>query len=772
MSVTKIRLEAASGIFALILFAHLPGRAWASETTPSLPALADAIAARTDVYGEAALRQSNGPSYEFFARLIPPLHYVNTDFKHYPIVLSAPNAPKKARLISNGGGINLRANTRAWNEPGTPVLFRVGPDESEFGDFLQRLDGPKYLDGCLPIVELTYHHSDGHYSQETFASTDPAYTSNAVCLTRFSYQSGETERGEKGIITLRIDTRDTVNAGKDRLLDDHGLVIAWFDTHWKWEMDRHALVGNFKNGKSAAFAVATIPMPASTPSPLVNGGYDQQRKNSIATWQSILNEGMNVEVPEAYVNNAWRSLIIANFSLINGDRMHYSAGNQYDKLYEQEGSEAALALMFWGYEAEMKRLIVPLLDFPRKGLEFHQASHKLDDVCRYYWQTRDAAYVNSLRPRWQKEVDRLADGRATTNGLYPREQYCGDIPTMVFSMNSNAKGWRALRDAAALLDALGDTNAASHLRDIGTQFHRAIMAAVDQSVDRHAKPIFIPNALFHEEEPYDFIPGTKMGGYWSLMANTFIGSEVFGQNSELETGMVEYFQQHGGLFMGLTRTRPWPAFWVSTANLNPLYGLRYVRTLLRRDEPDRALVSFYGMLAAGLTRDTFICGEGCGIEPVDQWGRQFYCPPNSAGNAFWLQTFRRLLVQDWDLDEDGAPETLRLLFATSKRWLEDGKVIKVERAPTAFGPVSLSVESRLSRGEVLAEIDPPKRQTPRQTFLRIRVPDGWRITSANITKSAELLRTSELKVDDSGAVLLPASLKQKFNVRFEVKPFP
>ena len=53
----------------------------------------------------------------------------------------------------------------------------------------------------------------------------------------------------------------------------------------------------------------------------------------------------------------------------------------------------------------------------------------------------------------------------------------------------------------------------------------------------------------------------------------------------------------------------------------------------RRDEPDRALVSFYGMLAAGFTRDTFTCGEGCALESVDDWGRQFYCPPNSAGNA-------------------------------------------------------------------------------------------------------------------------------------------
>src|SRR5207249_3014967 len=73
----------------------------------------------------------------------------------------------------------------------------------------------------------------------------------------------------------------------------------------------------------------------------------------------------------------------------------------------------------------------------------------------------------------------------------------------------------------------------------------------------------------------------------------------------------------------------------------------------------RALVSFYGMLAHGFTRNTFVAGEGNSLSPVNDFGRQFYCPPNSAGNGHFLQMLRNLLVQDWDLDDDGKPETLR-----------------------------------------------------------------------------------------------------------------
>ena len=89
----------------LLLGAAVEGQA------AGLPNLSEATAAKKDVWGEAALAQPNGPSYEFFENLLPPPRYVNADFHFYPIVLSAPNAKVKARLISNGSGVNLRGGT-------------------------------------------------------------------------------------------------------------------------------------------------------------------------------------------------------------------------------------------------------------------------------------------------------------------------------------------------------------------------------------------------------------------------------------------------------------------------------------------------------------------------------------------------------------------------------------------------------------------------------------------------------------------------------------
>src|ERR1043166_3247492 len=130
-----------------------------NTSSSPLPSLEEAMASTNDAWGELAMKQPNGASYEFFEKLLPPLRYVNADFLYYPIVLSAPNAKVKARLISNGCGINVRGGTRAWNDNGTAVKFRVGPDEFLFGGLRERVSAPTLAEGWLPIAAIPYRHS-------------------------------------------------------------------------------------------------------------------------------------------------------------------------------------------------------------------------------------------------------------------------------------------------------------------------------------------------------------------------------------------------------------------------------------------------------------------------------------------------------------------------------------------------------------------------------------------------------------------------------------
>ncbi len=757
----------------------------------NIPSFDEALHAKRDVWGEAAMKQSNGPSYEFFEKLLPPPRYVNADFHHYPIVLSAPNSSVKARLISNGSGVNLRAGSGQWNDNGTPAIFRVGPDQLLFGRFPERLRGePTLAEGYLPIVELRYMHqspiqAEGMvpldqarverdpevYSVETFVSTDTALSNNAVVFARFSLAQGIV-----GTITVQIDAKTPLKFTNGKVTDEEGKVVAYFDKNWKW--DRQRAQAKLDPKGFATVAIATKPLDGDTPFTVTTTTYAQQREQCAATWRQILSQGMNVEVPEPLVNNAWRHLLIQNFELINGDRIHYSQGNQYDKIYEAEGSDAALAMMVWGYEKDARRLLVPMLDFVRKGLEFHQAGFKINDVCRYYWQTRDtdafkefrswqkpARYATSPKESisgWDVEAKRLDKNRTGEHGLYPKEQYCGDIHTPVQTLNANSKAWRALRDLSAVLDEVGDETEAQHYADVAREFRKTVLTAIEKSVNRSTTPPFVPIALYTNEPAHDPICDVRIGSYWNIIIGYTIASGIFPAGSEGENWIPHYQEQHGGLFMGMIRSGGMSNTWWNTEfKLNPLYGTRYALDVLRRDEAERGLVSFYGMLAQGFTRNTFICGEGASLVPLDSRGRLLSLPPNSAANSHLLSMLRDILVQDFDSDDDGKPDTLRLAFATSKRWLRDGKEIKVERAPTAFGPVSLHMQSHLKDREVIATVDLPQRNPVQKILLRARVPEGWKVSSATVGDQ-------KLKVDDKGTVDL-TGLTGKQTIRFSVR---
>ncbi len=739
-----------------------PSAPLAISSSNPLPDLNAALASRQDVWGLAAMSQSNGPSYEFFKNLLPPLRYVNADFRYYPIILSAPDSSQKARLVSNGSVLNPRAVLKTWKESGVPVSFFVGENEKVFGADLRRLKGPNYVKGYLPIVQFVYEDEGASYEEEVFASVTPDLAAYGVVFARFN----NVAQGN-GKISVHIQSATPLKEMKHALCNAEAKALVWFDDQWQWDESKQILSTKLARRQPAFLAIASKPVPNVPKDPadslkISAREYEHEKAQCVSKWRGFLDRGMQLEVPEPVVNNAWRSLLIGNQIMVEGDAANYSWGNAYERLYEAECGDAVRAFLLWGWGGEARRMMPPLLDYTRDKLEFHNAGFKLQTLAHYYWLTRDAEFVKSMRARWERDVKRIAEGREPQSGLAPRENYCGDIATPIYSLNANANGWRGLRDMAAVLDDVGEHEEAQRLAGVAADYRQKILAAADKSEWRDVHPSFMPIALFGAEKPVDPLTATRLGSYWCLMAPYVLGSGVLGSGQERAT--VDYLQERGGVFMGMIRFDQHSGLFANENGVDDLYGLRYANTLLRLDEPDRALVSFYGKLAQGMTQDTFISAEGTGLKPLDEFGRPMYLPPNNAANANFLWTLRYLLVQDWDMDDDGKPDTLRLLFATPRSWLRDGQTIKMSHAPTAFGEVSVTVKSRLKLGEVIAEIQPPQRESPRETLLRIRLPDGWRPTSANIIKSTEHLRTSSLPLDENDTLKLP-QLKTKFTVR-------
>jgi hypothetical protein len=163
------------------------------------------------------------------------------------------------------------------------------------------------------------------------------------------------------------------------------------------------------------------------------------------------------------------------------------------------------------------------------------------------------------------------------------------------------------------------------------------------------------------------------------------------------------------------------------AGIAPVYALGISRFLAAEDKPGLLDVGLYGMLAAGMTRGTYVSGEAVSLIPIGgAYERAMFMPPNTGANASFLGTVRELLVHE-RLGARGAPAGVDLAFATPTAWLADGKKIEVRGAPTSLGKVSYVL---VRRGSTITGrlVLPPQCRCR----LRLRVPPGTRVASATV----------------------------------------
>jgi len=141
----------------------------------------------------------------------------------------------------------------------------------------------------------------------------------------------------------------------------------------------------------------------------------------------------------------------------------------------------------------------------------------------------------------------------------------------------------------------------------------------------------------------------------------------------------------------------------------PVYN-QHALVYLLRDEPKAAIRAFYSMMACAFSHSVF--------EPVEHrwaWG-QYFGPPSTDGA--WFELYRNMLVRECD---DGS---LLLCQAVPRKWLEHGKRIRVKRAPTYYGPLSMTIESRAAVGEIRAVVELSNRRRPDALLVRFRHPDA------------------------------------------------
>jgi hypothetical protein len=408
--------------------------------------------------------------------------------------------------------------------------------------------------------------------------------------------------------------------------------------------------------------------------------------------------------------DAQRALIVQNLSLT----YRYSIGNPYEQFSFPEGVDAAQVLAEYGFGPTARSVLRTALTRPAEPFPSWKKGEMLLGSAVYYRLLRDETYIRLATPALRRHVAWLR-AKMTPRGLIGRERYSSDIPAKVYGLHSQAVVWQGLRGMAAAWSEVGNERDAASARSLAARLERGLRRAVRASQQRlRDGSLFVPVRLLDRGRPRHLV-ASRAGSYWNLVMPYALASGLFAPGSPEARGVLRYMLAHGSRLLGMVRASAFalygdPVFPVS--GTDQVYGINVSRFLADNDQADQLVLSLYGQLAGGMTPHTFVGGEGHSVAPLAGLSsRAMYQPPNSGSNAAFLVTLRSMLVHE-------VAGGLRLAYATPRAWLAPGRRIEVRDAPTSYGPLSYTLESR--EADVLVTIEVPARAT--RLSVRLRLP--------------------------------------------------
>jgi hypothetical protein len=689
-------------------------------------AVNSALGGAQDVWGNALIQSPEGPTYDGVRRYLHPLMLVGrpagirphrlTDSGVYYLPFGRPAGPNGTDAVQLHVADGSQIVSRLANGP--RLSLDVGARGREhYGSCLARLAPPRLYRGYLPILETRYADADGvRYRQESFATRIPG-TRAVVSFLRLRVDP-------RGSRVRRAYVRFTPSGGlgpgaRSRLLFSRG-----------GKLERSSLLYATRGRRPRTVYVAWLDRPVrSRPVVPRRATYERAKRSLMAFWARRLSPGVAFVVPEKRVLDAERNLLIQNMLM----SWRYSLGNSYGR-FSWELVDVAQVMGDYGFR-RIERAILEASFRSPSYFPNRAAGERMIATAHYYRRFHDRRYVDRVTPvfrRYLAGFDRQLT--ASPHGILGRERYGADIAAPVYGLHAQVLALQGLRAMSGTWARTGHSILASRAAWLATRLEVGLRAAVRSS--ETALPdgsLFVPIALLDgEEKPHGSLTDWKRGSYWNLVMPYVLASGFFRPGGPEADGVLRYMLNHGSRFLGLVRFRPHtgvdnPGY--QRPGSDDVYGTSVVRFLADNDRPDQLVLSLYGKLGAGMTPNTFVAGEGSTISPAPPaYYRFMHRPPNSGNNAFFLEALRLTLVHE-TTDERGVPRGLELAYSTPRAWLRSGRII-VRRAPTTFGRLSYSIDAR--QPSIRVRVKVPARVPPSTLKLRLRLPDGERITEVEL----------------------------------------
>jgi hypothetical protein len=451
-----------------------------------------------------------------------------------------------------------------------------------------------------------------------------------------------------------------------------------------------------------------------------------------AAWTNIINEGMQISVPEERVMNAWRAWQVWMFSdvdKINGKlEFHDGGGGFYELVYGFSAARAAeLADMINRPEDARAWLEAMLAMGDENGLfiiNFGLPDHGslMSAVAHHYRYTRDKEWLKSVAPTLVKMSAWARDARAkakaetpTTSpayGMIKARPYC-DHPDPGYYLVADVLLANGLQHVAAALAEIGMDEEAKWIGAEGDAYASDLREVVKKSVFTVEGQDLLP--LFPETKELLRATGWMASDYYSLLVTCLLeaGGDVIPPDSPYTKMLIDALENRGGLLMGVTK------FW---GGIDHAYTAGYWANRLRSGEPEKALLGLYSSMAYGMSRDTFSSVEVTFAKD----GKNFPTLPHNYSNLEQIRLVKNLLV-------DEVEDKLILGSGIARHWLRDGEHVEVKNAGTQWGLVSYRLDSDIGAGHISATISPPEHPVTGGIKFVLRHPEEAPLGEIEIT---------------------------------------
>jgi len=560
---------------------------------------------------------------------------------------------------------------------GAVVRISLGPKAAPLGRRTKTL-----LDGWLPVVQVQAEEAGVRYRVSFWAAPLPTVKDWKAA---FDWPI----QGENYLNWIRI---VATNPGPTTALAQARCVLAGTNRseHANWSV-------SLAPGQQAttAWRFAYWPVTNGTSFEAEDAGLWLER--TVRYWRELLDQGAQIKVPCRKATEALRAAHVCQLIASDHGELHAGEGF-YDEFYIRDGAYQLLELEEAGLAEPARRAVEVYLRYQRPDGRFESQKDQLDGngqalwALWQYWKiTGDRAWLARVYPSmrravaWLRQARRQAPAESPFAGLLPAAvadgEFLWDGKHHIVGYDFwNLRGLLCTVDAA---QALGMSQEAEQMQQEAEAYRTAIDAAWRRTGLAHFPPSW-----------------EKAGTHWGN-TETLWPTELFGRDDpRVIATIAEVRQRHGGGFVeGTIRWTGQPGA------IHPyLSSYTSMATLLRGDHEQFA-EDFYWYLLHSSASHAF--AEGIYFKRRYAWGETI---PHTLGAANLAFMLRHALVHD-------RGDELHLLLGAPDWWLGDGQEIRVENAPTHFGPLGLRM--RGSRLGVQVELEPPKRQPPVRVVLHL-----------------------------------------------------